>query len=394
MQIVLPFETLPKGLPFGKKITYCLVDISGIQSYIFSAMDRHTTPEVIRSRSGFVEQLALTLGDRLRAFFPGKLLLDSPVGGNLLCVFHPSVDKAALQVQLESLQRAVFASTQGKLTFFFAFCDAKCIPENRFRPEKMVHAGTHLAQLLEQEKFRPLNLLKTDMQQEKDTGLTPPISPSADPEMKADQAVVKLDLDNLGDFFRNITAFDRRNRISTSLNRSIKTCLEADSRITPVFAGGDDIFFLCPLTEFLPVVASFYTQLRQTLAADPELAEYERKHFGISAGISVGLKNNRVCLLSYWEESEQALHLAKTRDGKNCVYLQLPMAQPHLRWEDLLDLAAIYSRPQVRERLFSQHRFQGANLAHIGELTQQLCETKLLTKKELNRLNEIRLRSL
>lgn len=394
MQIVLPFEALPKGLPFSKKITYCLVDISGIQSYIFRAMDRNTTPENIRSRSAFVEQLAPALGERLRAAFPGKLLLDSSVGGNLLCAFHPSVDKAALQARLENLQRAVFASTQGSLTFFFAFCDARCIPESRFRPEKMTHAGAHLARLLEQEKYRPLNLLKTDMLREKDPGFTPPAVPVTEPENKEDRAVVKLDLDNLGDFFRNITAFDRRSRISCRLNLRIKTCLEEDPRITPVFAGGDDIFFLCPLAEFLPVVAGFYTRLRQALAADPELARYESDHFGICAGISVCLKNNRVCLSSYWEESEQALHLAKTRGGKNCVYLQLPAAQPHLSWEDLLFLAAVYDRPAVREQLFAQHRFRGANLAHIGELAQQLCQIKCLTKKELNRLNEIKLRSL
>ena len=390
MQTVLPFQTLPKGLPFSKKVIYCLLDISGIQSYIFHAMDRHTTAGQVRSRSAYVESLGPRLQAILEKQFPGKLLSASPVGGNLRCLFHPSVDPAVLQTFLEKLQRAVFASTEGKLTFFFAFCQAKCIPEDRFCREKMCLAGAYLAQKLEAEKYQPRNLLKTHMQQERVPLLTPPDQQADDEPPQTDQAAVKLDLDNLGTVFQKITAYDRHRQVSHSLNRHIKACLEADARISPVFAGGDDIFFLCPLAEFLPVVADFYRRLRLTLAKDPTLARYAQENFGLSAGISVILKNNRMSMSAYWEESEQALHLAKTEGQKNCVYLQLPAIHLHIAWEDLTFLAEVYSRPQVRAQLFEQHRFKGANLANLAELIQQLQQTGLLTKKEMRRLDAIK----
>ena len=71
-----PFAALPKSLPFSHKVTYCVADISGIQSYIFHAMDRHTTAGQVRSRSAYVE----SLGPRLQAilekqFGPAKTQL-------------------------------------------------------------------------------------------------------------------------------------------------------------------------------------------------------------------------------------------------------------------------------------------------------------------------------
>ena len=120
------------------------------------------------------------------------------------------------------------------------------------------------------------------------------------------------------------------------------------------------------------------------------VARYAQENFGLSAGISVILKNNRMSMSAYWEESEQALHLAKTEGQKNCVYLQLPAIHLHIAWEDLTFLAEVYSRPQVRVQLFEQHRFKGANLANLAELIQQLQQTGLLTKKEMRRLDAIK----
>ena len=396
MKTVLPFESLPKGLPLGGKITYCVVDISGIQSYIFHAMDRHTTPEEICSRSKFISDLTDEIHRSLTQI-PGYLF-GSVSSGKLLCGFHSSTKEQSLQGFLGRLQRAVFASTQGKLTFYFALCPAKCIPAHRFRNETMQHAGAVLGQLLETQKYQCLNLLSVDMVQEADPHLKPAAYAPTSATSGENQGVVKLDLDNLGAFFRDITAYDHRHRVSQALETAIDTCLRADSRIEMVFAGGDDIFFLCPLSEYLSVISGFYRRLRKWMHADPDLCGYAQNFFGISAGICV-LRNklDQIPLLSYWESAETALTAAKTKGGKNCVYVQLPGKELlHISWENFCFLSDIYTR--LQEPLHAQHRFNGSDLAHIGILAAQLSvcgkSQGKLTKKELSRLYEIKEQSL
>ncbi len=395
MKLVLPFETLPKGLPFGGKITYCIVDISGIQRYIFHAMDCHTTPEEIRNRSAFVEHLTHFLGQQLSQI--AGYLFGSDSSGKLLCCLHPSIKESTIRSLLDRLQRSVFASTRGQLTFYYALCSAKCIPETRFRETGMEHAGAYLGRQLENEKLHCLNLLDVDMVREENKALIPPVTPTAPAYATEDQAVVKLDLDNLGDFFHRIPTYDKHHRVSKALEAIIKTCQNDDPRIVSIFAGGDDIFFLCPLSAYLSVIAGFYRNLRQKLANDPVLSLYEREHFGISAGISV-LRNklDTIPLASYWESTEDALHAAKTKGNKNCLYFQLPnKEQQYIGWEDLCFLADIYQR--LREQVLAQHRFTGTDLVNLNLLTDQLIicgkNNNQVTKKELSRLYDIKNRT-
>lgn len=388
MKTVLPFEVLPKALPFSRKITYCVADISGIQSYIFHAMDRHTTAQLIRSRSRFVQQLTDKLLQRLQAI-PGYLF-GTKSSGKLLCAFHPKTDTAMLEKLLGQLQRTVFASTEGKLTFFFALCGAKCIPAKRFRPT-MEHAGAALGRLLERKKYHCLNLLDVDMEAEADPEFAPRLEPAPGVGSKETQMVLKLDLDNLGAFFQNITAYDQRDRVSVALNQAIGDCLAADKRIETVFAGGDDIFFLCPLDSWLEVLSGFYTRLRQVFTDTAQLRDYGVKYFSISGGCCL-LRNklDQIPLLSYWESAENALQAAKTKGGKNCLYLQLPSRELlHIRWENLCALSRLYSR--LRKPLLARRSPDDTLLSHISLLAEQLsrCARGRLTKEEERTLYDI-----
>lgn len=389
MNTVLPFQTMRKDLPFSRKILYCVADVSGIQNYIFHDMDCHTTADLIRSRSRFVEQLTDKLLARLEAI-PGYLF-GTKSSGKLLCAFRPSVKPDLLQGFLQQLQRRVFASTQGKLTFFFAICPAKCIPINRFR-STMEHAGAVLGRLLEKEKYHCLNLLDVDMEAEADPDLMPVAESMGAAATNCSQLVVKLDLDNLGAFFQNIIAYDHRDSVSIALNQVIQACLAADKRIEMVFSGGDDIFFLCPLDCWLAVVTGFYTRLRQQFTHTPELTDYGTKFFGMSGGCCV-LRNqlDRIPLLSYWESAENALQAAKTEGGKNCLYLQLPSRELlHIRWKNLCKLSGLYARLQTM--LPIQNNLNDTRLAHVGFLAEQLsrCGKGYLTKEEERILYDIR----
>ena len=395
MKPVLPFEKLPKGLLPGGKILYCVVDISGIQSYIFHPMDRYTTPERIRCRSQYVGWLTQYLCQKLSEV--RGMIFVSASGGKILCGFPLSVKEKDLRTKLDALQRAVFASTKGKLTFYYAMCRAKCILQNRFNGEKELLAGAYLGQLLERQKYHCTNLLSVDMKKDSDAFLIP-----AEPEEKAeekcrDMGVVKLDLDNLGAFFRDILAFDRRHLVSMALEKEIDNCLRADARIETIFAGGDDIFFLCPLNEYLSTVCGFYRSLKSSFENNEYLKGYATDFFGISAGVSA-LRNrlDSIPVLSYWESAESALSAAKTQGSKNCVYIKLPDGEKlSVRWDDLCFLSDIYSL--LKEPLHRCHRFGGADLINVNLLCDQLliCGKSggHLTKKEQNRLYEIKKRS-
>lgn len=392
MKPLLPFEKLPKELGFNKKITYCTVDISGIQSYIFSSIDRYTTPEEICNRSGFVEHITRYIHHKLSKI--SGYLFGSASSGKLLCAFRTSVNEDELCKTLNTLQRSVFASTEGKLTFYYAICQAKCVKEQAFNRENDLHASAQISTLLEKEKLHCLNLLGTDMQKDKKEELIPSFAPVNLSDAAKDMAVVKLDLDNLGVFFRDIITFDRRHRVSVALDETIHNCLTADKRIHLLFAGGDDILFLCPMSDYLSVVSDFFRRLKIMMLENPNLSDYAQNHFGISAGICTLRKSlDNIPMQAYLENVEDALATAKTKGNKNCVFILLPCKeQLYIRWDDFCFLSDIFQR--IKEPLLSQHRFSDSDFANINLLTDQIIilakHQRLLTRKEQNRLYEIK----
>lgn len=395
MKYVLPFETLPKGLPLGRKITYCLVDISGIQNYIFHGMTRNTSAEQLRSRSRFVAYVTDYLYQQL-AQFPG-FLFGTRSSGKLLCVFRSSVKPARLQPLLDRLQQVCFASTEGLLSFYYAMCEAKCIPQEKFCEQYMTLAAQEAGRILETEqKYRAINLLSVNMT-EKDPALIPQETVDQAVPPTEDLAVVKLDLDNLGAFFRGITAFDQRDRISRAIDEQIQACLDADSRIMSVFAGGDDVFFLCPVHEYLSVVATFYQRLRQRLNQHPDLQAYEQNHFGLSAGISLLRQHGQTSLLLCWEQAESALHHAKRRGGKNCICVLLSDNEGRImNWPDFVALSALSVRHAA---MLDNSRLTGANRMDVQWLCQQLKKycSRLCSgagEKEMSILESIRIKQL
>ena len=225
-----------------------------------------------------------------------------------------------------------------------------------------------------------------------------PSAKSTPKKRSSDQAVCKFDLDHLGAFFREISEYDRKICVGQALDQAIKEALKKDPRIETVFAGGDDIFFLCPLESALSVIASFYRRLRNLLKKSEFLAEYAEHNFGISGGVCA-LRNqlDTIPFLSYFRSAENALATAKTKGKKNCVYFKIPGGEEmQISWKNLLFLADALSRE--KETVFSQYRFGGADYINIPLLCDQLtfCEKQKsnFSKKDVKRLYEIKKMSL
>ncbi|MBE6587329.1 MAG: hypothetical protein E7647_02810 [Ruminococcaceae bacterium] len=343
---VLTFETLPKGLGITKSIIFGIIDISGIQKYIFGSMSTLSSAEDIRRRSAYVESLSHKICEMLRERFNRAYLFGTVSSGKVQCAFSPGASMNKLTDFCKKLQRAVFASTEGGLTFYYSFCRARCIQASDYDPKTMVTAPAVASGELEKQKFNCKNLLLTDMENDFCRDLCPPAAASDEnahrEEPSRAMAAVKLDLDNLGLFFRNVGEFDKRHRISTALNDTISECIRSDGRITPIFAGGDDIFFLCRARDCLSVTVDFYKRLKNAVLENSELSDYGKDGvFGISAGaVRILSEHGRVPILIFGEKAEKKLHLAKTRGGKNCVCI----GDSIIGWQELMLLWSNYSR--------------------------------------------------
>ena len=145
MKVFLPFRKLPEGLGLFRSARYCVLDISGIQKYIFMNMDRSSTLAEIHSRSRFVEELSRTLLDKIRDAYGKKLLFSAVSSGKVRFGLSTRVREDDLRALLDRLQRQVFASTEGKLTFFYAITQVTCVQERDFRASRMQYAGDDLA---------------------------------------------------------------------------------------------------------------------------------------------------------------------------------------------------------------------------------------------------------
>ena len=365
----------------GKGSGACLAvyDFSGIQSYIFGRMDRFSAPEEIAGNSRYIEALTEELLRRLQEEFP-DMKFYSMSSGKLLCGFPKKVSRERLEEVSRKMQRQLFATTLGRLTFHFAAAEIRCIPENRSRPGQ-IPAGAFLSRQLNRQKTHNTGLLGISMEEFYDPTLTPEALGIRSENIfipKASVMALKLDLDNLGAFFRGISAFDRRDAVSRQLKEILSGAVGSDRRITEIFAGGDDIFVLCDYEHYLEVICDIHTRLEQ--AVKKHLPDYGES-FGLSGG-AARVRNDlsRTPLLYYYRQTEEMLDEAKACPGKNRIVIDGCL----LTWDQLHTLRRILQRHEIFAGMTGQ---EAASVRKdIRELRQRIlnCDRsrKFLTEEE------------
>ena len=338
LKTVLTFEALPKNLPLSKRAILGVFDISGIQKYIFGGITADTDGKDVGRRSLYVSRLTLYILKQLQSRY--KILFDFASSGKLYCVFSPKTDLSELEAFSFELQKQVYASTSGRLSLFFAFCETRIIKSDKFDNDKMTSATSLLAENLSREKLRPDQLVGLNMKDYFNETLTEKALVPESTRLKPcdnDCVAVKLDLDNLGAFFGSITSFDVKRAVSIALDKAITEVLSADKRINVILSGGDDIFFICDYGQHYDVISSLYKRLIIAIGSKEELKEYlEKGMFGISAGATrVRGEFGAVPLLYYSESAEKMLDNAKKKHSKNCLCLD----GRRLSWEQLAVLS-------------------------------------------------------
>ncbi len=386
---VLIFENLPKTFLFNKKIIFAVLDFSGIQKYIFGDLTKTSNQQEIYNRSKYVEKLTQKIAEKISVEFSGKNgFLDASISsGKISVIFSNKIDLIKLNEYLSSLQRSVFATTKGKLTFYFAFCVASCIKSSSFKSNTMQPVNITISALLQEEKFSCENLLLTDMQKEYNIEFSEEnllTKTTINEDLTGVYGAIKLDLDNLGAFFSGIKEFDKKKRVSLELDKIIKDCILKTENLVPIFSGGDDIFFICNLNDWLNTVSDFYIKLKNALVNSESLLVYAKNYFGISAGVSVIREIENASFLYYSETAENALTVAKTGGGKNCLCVLLPdKEQRIISWSDFLTLSEIYKK--VQNKIFKNSSVFLKDTADLRWLKNQLLKHQQLNKTLLSR---------
>lgn len=154
-------------------------------------------------------------------------------------------------------------------------------------------------------------------------------------------AALKMDVDNLGTLFRDKEE-DKYKEISSKMKKFFSETLYQeilkpyiDDRVLyPVFAGGDDLFFIGSfhkITEIAQQIRKVFDDFQQTLGVFHKLT--------LSAGIVVA--QPKYPLIHLAEEAEEALDLAKNyRPEKNSICI---FGQP-MGWEEFDDCEKIQDK--------------------------------------------------
>lgn len=323
----LLYQHLPPFLRAGEEIYLAHYDISGIQAYIFSQISIYTSKEEIAERSKYIENLTLRIAKYLLTQFPGKANVLTSSSGNILCSFAGTLQEGKIREVSDHVQRAVFATTEGRLEIYYGL--ARAIAVEGKIPEGTRSASALCWEDLQRQKFHCTNLLRTDFQKDildeikVNAGISAEDKETVRKSIQDERKVyvaIKFDFDNLGAFFHSLNSFDESRAASEALEEIIKHCFDGINGVRPIFTGGDDIFAITELKRCYIVLEQMYERIKHSIDVSPAMEKFRGENFGLSGGCSfIQSSYGEVPLIFFMEESEEALSEAKRIPGKRSI---------------------------------------------------------------------------
>lgn len=319
----LYFREIPKEFKKNEKLIVGLLEFSGIQSFIFGAVNVYSNKEEIKARSEYVSSASLKIYEILDRQIKSRYKLRALTmsGGKLMIAVSPSFKIKRLEELFSRVQRIVYAETEGALQAYFGICTALVsTSENQCAD---FSAEGYLRLLVNENKYCCKNLVDFPMEEYCLNELSFPYLLQ---ERNIDNcgkskgfAALKMDLDNLGSFFADIRETDVRIETGKALERILEKAVKETADVFPVFVGGDDIFVLIESENFYTVAARLYENIRRGIFDSEALFHY-RESFGISAGMSLLRQDLGGFLLFYYSDlCERELENAKCQKGKNVL---------------------------------------------------------------------------
>lgn len=319
----LYFREIPKEFKKNEKLIVGLLEFSGIQSFIFGAVNVYSEKEEIKARSEYVSRASLKIYEMLSREIKSRYKLRALTmsGAKLMVAVSPSFKVKRLEEIFSRVQRIVYAETEGALEAYFGICTA-CVSEKENKNTDF-SAERYLRLLVNDNKYSCRNLVNFPMENyrlgELDFLNFLRKYNLGKPRKEESFAALKMDLDNLGSFFTDIRETDVRIKTGRALERILEGAVKSTEGVFPVFVGGDDIFVLIESENFYTVAAKLYENIKCGIFGAEELVHY-RSSFGISAGMTILRRDLGGVLVFYYSDlCETELENAKHQKGKNVL---------------------------------------------------------------------------
>lgn len=327
----LIFNLIPDGYHDHDKVIFIGIDFSGIQSFIFQQNALDNLLEITK-RSEYITRLAVKIDDDLRILLKEYHYYSiTNTGGKVQAVIKYS-GKAVrvLEDYLSDLQRIIFTVNEGRFQLFYGMVKTRMAQQSDSSAKESAYSD--LMKAIGKNKLQCSNVYGFDMSQYHDSTyglehLTQNIERVQNLGRDNKLAALKLDFDNLGNFFASVKAVDTIAHISKNLSLMIDDIVHSLAHVRLIYSGGDDIFLLCPKSIMSQVAVGLYEGLLNRVMTHEALTNY-RESFGLSCGIFTF--NKEVSLIVYAVHSEEQLTLSKIR-GKNRVTIE----GISLTWDEL-----------------------------------------------------------
>ena len=381
---VILFKTIPNEFNRHKKVYVMQYEFSGIQDFIFGGITIASTQSSISERSEYIIHATNAMESWLRKKLSPRVDLKtlSKSSGKLICAVPRSlrVKKDKLYDLSDELQKIIYVSTNGTLEMFYGICEAEVAHEDEGKTKK--NAMSILAKEVNRNKYHCTNTLGIHGAGYMSEEFAFHNSNQGTDDLNVNRDImtaIKFDLDNLGSFFQKLTAFDTRKKASECLAGILNHAFDGIPGVEPVFIGGDDIFAVAPIENYLTAVSAMHKRIKTEIDTSEELTQY-REVFGISAGVSF-IRNDlgKVPVVYYFEQSEEKLMQAKQVSGKNvfvvsnCImtWEQLEMLSKILTEKESVILQGLSEEQRydlyfnvkvLKNRILSIHRNTGGNL--------------------------------
>lgn len=343
------YDTIPSWFMFSKKNTILKIELSGIQSFIFGSIDSYSSVFGVSRKSEYVQWLTKAIEKKLSFCFGEKNYY--PVqssSGNLIGAVKKKISVTAIDSVVKEIQLEIYKATDGQLEMFYGFCEAVV-----HKYDDHLYAGSNvllrLGLAVSYQKYHCINTLRINEKPVDEAGFSfekMQASEETDKRSYGNRRIValKFDLDNLGVFFRGIHTVDRSRLVSRALDSVLKKSFADESTASVIFVGGDDIFAIAELENYLGVITRVRSRILNEITENPYLNLY-KDYVGISGSVTE-IRNDlgRVPLLYYYNEGEEMLEKAKMVPGKNSVAMKSGRRVITLQWNQIVVLNQLYTQ--------------------------------------------------
>ena len=133
-------------------------------------------------------------------------------------------------------------------------------------------------------------------------------------------AIIKADLDGMGELFRNLKSYEEFKTISELLNIYIsieeidKYIKDQEIKVFPFYIAGDDIFLACRVKDIFNVVEALKKFLKNL---NREINSNVEKEIVLTMCIGVEITENKQPIRFFYERVEKQLEIAKREKEKN-----------------------------------------------------------------------------